>query len=365
MGKRVIVISGINLVDGGPISVFIDLLNTIVEMGYSKNNKIIALVAKKDLFLQFKNDMQLIEFKKSKKNWIYRLYYEYVYFNKLSKRLDVDIWISMHDITPNVRAKHKYVYCHNPSPFNKMSIKDAKFGWKYYAFSKFYKYLYKINIQKNDAVIVQQKWMRDKFKEIYKLKNVIVARPSMPSVKKIADLSSFEQTIFVFPSFPRYYKNFQVVCEAVKILKCENIENFTLYITLSGNENKYANFLKEKYGYLNCINFCGLLSRDDLFKLYEKSSCLIFMSKLETWGMPITEYKTTGKTMILSNLPYAHETVGNYDNVKFIDPDDSEALAKVMKNVIEKKITNSCARIEEIDQPFAEGWSQLCRMILK
>ena len=246
MDKKIVVISGVNLVDAGPLSVYLDFLNTLVQNGYSKKYRIIALVGKKELFIQFEPEIEFIEFRNSKKSWLNRLYLEFFYFNNFSQKMKVYIWISMHDITPNVKAEYRYVYCHNPSPFNEMGLKDAKYGIKYYLFSKFYKYLYKINIQKNDAVIVQQDWMRHEFIKMYNLKKVIVARPSLPKIDNFIDYSSgIKETVFICPSFPRYYKNFQVVCEAAKLLQREHICNFIVYITLTGNENKYAKFIKK------------------------------------------------------------------------------------------------------------------------
>lgn len=362
MDKKIIVISGVNLVDAGPISVYLDFLNAIVKDGYAEKYRVIALVGKRELFEQLSDYIELREYRQAKKSWINRLYLEYVGFNKLSKEMDVYIWISMHDTTPNVIAKHRFVYCHNPSPFNDMSIKDARFGVKYYLFSKFYKYLYKINIKKNDAVIVQQDWMRTEFKKMYNIENVIVARPSLPDISAIKDTKQEGSNIFVFPSFPRYYKNFQVACEAAKLLVLDGVENFKLYITLSGNENKYAQYLKEKYGEVENIEFIGLLPRNDLFDVFGKSSCLIFMSKLETWGMPITEYKVTKKPMIVADLAYAHETVGDYNNIDFVDANNAFQLSKSMLSVINGcnlKATNA----KMIADPYAKNWDELCEKI--
>lgn len=364
MEKKVLVVSGVNLIDAGPLSVFLDFLEALVENKYYQQYRIIAIVGKKELFERFRDYVEIVEYRDAKKSWLNRIYLEYFGFKHLSIRWNVDTWISMHDTTPNVVAKHRYVYCHNPSPFNKMSIADARFGIKYYIFSKLYKYLYKINIKKNDAIIVQQDWMREKFIEMYHPKEVIVARPSMPRIPEMIKAKHKNICSFVCPSFPRYYKNFEVACEAARILVEKQISNFKLYITLSGNENRYSYFLKEMYGRLDNIEFCGLLSRNELFQLYANSSCMIFMSKLETWGMPITEYKLTHKPMIVADLPYAHETVGTYDEVEFVAVDDALRVSESMEKIINnEKFSPSYAA--NIDAPYAENWGELCKMILK
>ena len=60
-----------------------------------------------------------MEFKDSKKSYLKRLYYEYIYFKKLSEKLKPYLWLSLHDMTPNVVADKKVVYCHNPMMFYK------------------------------------------------------------------------------------------------------------------------------------------------------------------------------------------------------------------------------------------------------
>lgn len=363
---RTLVVSGINLVDGGALSVFYDFLDALIECEYYKEYKVIAMVSSKKLFEKYNDYIELIEFPKSKKSWIYRLYYEYIFFKKFSSKRNIDIWISLHDITPNVKAKKRYVYCHNPSPFNHMKLTEIKYGLKYYLFSKFYKYLYRINIKKNTAVIVQQEWLRNEFKKFFKINNIIVARPSISNLRKIEKkIDNGQKVTFIYPSYPRYYKNFEVLCKAVEYINDRNIKNFEVILTVDGSENKYSNDLIKKYKNVSNINFMGLLSRERLYSIYSDADCLIFMSKLETWGMPIIEFMETQRTMLISDLPYAYETVGNYNDVSFINVDDYQLLAKEMINIIQKKHVQKKNIALPITQPYAKNWNELLKMLLK
>ena len=56
------VISGINLFEGGPLSVFHDCLNNIIDEKINEKFKIIAFVHKKELFSKYQN-LRNIEFK--------------------------------------------------------------------------------------------------------------------------------------------------------------------------------------------------------------------------------------------------------------------------------------------------------------
>jgi glycosyltransferase involved in cell wall biosynthesis len=364
-----IVISGINIFSGGPISVFYDFLNSIISQNIHKNNKITIFVHKSELFDAYNDKLHIIELPKSRESYLLRFWYEYVYFNQYSKENSIDIWISLHDITPNVVAKKRYVYCHNPSIFMKPEVKNIKYSLKNYLFSLFYKYIYKVNITKNDAVIVQQEWIRDKFISIYNLKNVIVARPNFENEFRIYtnenSLGIKSKHQFFYPAYPRFFKNFEIICQACEILEKRGIHSFNVSLTIDGSENRYAKDIVKRYGNLKSINFVGILSRDDVYANYNISDCLIFPSKLETWGLPISEFKSTGKPIIAADLPYAYETLGKYDKVLFFDPNNSIDLSNQMLKIIEEK--TDFTNLEELIpcEPYANNWDSLIRLIFE
>ena len=125
---KTIVISGINLFQGGPLSIYKDCLNSLIESKVHINNQIIIFVHKKELFNEYAGKFTIIELPLSRKNYIMRLWYEYIYFYFYSLRKSIDIWLSIHDITPNVKSEHRYVYCHNASPFYKMTSVEKKYS---------------------------------------------------------------------------------------------------------------------------------------------------------------------------------------------------------------------------------------------
>lgn len=365
---KTIVISGINLFEGGPLSVYKDCLDNIIKNKLDEINNIIAFVHKKELFDEYSDKITLIELPKSRKSYLYRLWYEYIYFYFYSKNKSIDVWISLHDITPNVKASKRYVYCHNPSPFMKTDLKNLKYSIKNFLFSLFYKYLYKINIKKNTAVIVQQDWMRCEFIKMYNLKKVIVARPTV-NISQTGHVNNSKEHKnkyqFIYPAFPRFFKNFEVICEACKILEDKDISGFEVLLTLDGTENKYSSELNKKYRNLKTIKFIGLQNRMNLFSLYEKVECMIFPSKLETWGLPISEFKQTGKPMLVAGLPYAHETVGSYNKVVFFNCDNKQELADLIQKEIQGNNQYKTVVEEEVKEPFFGDWKELLKYIFK
>lgn len=331
---KTIVISAINIFEGGPLTILSDCLYYLSE---EKTNeyKIIAFVYDKSVF-DFKN-IEFIEIPKSRTNYLYRLYYEYIWFYFKSKLIKPYLWLSLHDMTPNVISEKRAVYCHNPSPFFNINFKQLWLEPKLGFFNLFYKFIYKINLNRNDYVIVQQSWIKDIFLNNYKFKNKIIV--SWPKVKVSAPIllnkEGFKKRdfVFFFPSFPRVFKNFECVCDAMKILNDSGIHSL-LYLTISGNENKYSRWIYKKYRDIENIKFIGKLTLEEVYDMYNICDIVIFPSKLETWGLPISEAIAFNKNLIVSDLPYAHETSFGYDNIIYFDPDCPDKLASIMKKAI-------------------------------
>jgi glycosyltransferase involved in cell wall biosynthesis len=275
------------------------------------------------------------------------------------------LWLSLHDITPNVTADIRAVYCHNPSPFYSFSLRTLFYSYQVALFSLFYKYLYKINISKNTFVIVQQDWIRRAFQRMYGISNIVVSYPderqiSAPDIQ--AELRP--KTTFLYPAFPRVFKNIEVVAEAAKLLYAQGRSDFEVLLTICGKENKYAFNIVANYKDIPVISFIGLKSRDEIYALYQQVSGLIFPSKLETWGLPISEFKAFDKPMLIADLPYAHETIGDYDKVVFFDQDNPQQLAECMKDFIDGRLVYDGNRRVDVKKPFAENWEQLFNILL-
>ena len=363
--KEVIVVSGINFFEGGPLSIMKDALNSL-STKYADKYKIIALVHRKNVY-EIEN-IEFVEFPKSRTSWFFRLYYEYVYFKKFSKKIKPTYWISMHDITPNVISKHQFVYCHNPAPFFNPKKSDIKYSFNTFLFSKLYKYLYRINIYKNTSIIVQQDWLRNEFQKKWKLKNIIVAHPENEHQKSntvTKEKAKESMKSLIYPGFPRSFKNFEIICEAFKQLEPAYQKKLKIYLTLDEGLNKYARDVVLKYKKHANIVFTGLLKREEVFEYYNSVDGLVFPSRLETWGLPLSEFKSYNKPIIAARLPYAFETIGNYDKAAYFDPNNSEELSKLFKNFIDNILDFEQVKREESSQTIVKGWESLFAEIIQ
>jgi glycosyltransferase involved in cell wall biosynthesis len=368
-----VVISGVNMVEGGILSVLQDCLVSIAKLQEEFALDITVLLHSKKLLDGIDIDnlegFHLIEYPLVKTSWLKRIKFEYIESRKISNDIKPDLWISLHDITPNVNCKVQVVYCHNPSPFYKPQREYFFYDSTFTLFNLFYKYLYGINIKKNTYVIIQQNWLREAFKKMYGV-NSIVAHPIQKFKKSktgIVDLNAlnidFKDPTFFYPSIPRVFKNFEILCEAAQILEDDN-KQFEIILTLDGSENRYAKEIFEKYKHLKSLRFIGVQKRNVIEYLYSKVNCLVFPSKLETWGLPLSEFKEFDKPILAADLPYARENIGNFNQVTFFDPLNAKQLAEYMLMFIENRLYYDKPKQITPAFPFFENWDDLLTFLV-
>ncbi len=348
MPKKKIVLSGVNMVEGGILTIFRKL---ILELSKRDDCDIVCLVNSEGLFDKSTN-VNFIEYPEVKKSWARRIFFEYIQSWFLSKKIKPDVWVCLHDMTANTyKVKRKIVYCHNPSPFYKSNLNEFKLDKKFYLFTKFYKYLYKINIKKNNAVIVQQEWIKNSFNRWFGVDNVYVSRPEIsinPSSETINVIDENLVVNLLYPAVPRVFKNFDILIQAMSELKNSDItkyENTKLRLTFGEGFNSVGDDVIRKVKELGLDNiiFTGFLTKEILNEEYKvDNTILIFPSKLETWGLPLSEAKEHRVPVLSADLAYAHETLGNYSAVNFFDSDSSSDLLKKLDKTIKNDYEGSC-----------------------
>lgn len=367
---KTIVVSAVNLIEGGTLTILRDCLSYLSQ--YAQENKVRVVAIVFDKKLAYYPHIEYIEDKWPKKRWINRIWFEYVSLKKIARELGpIELWFSLHDTSPNVFANRRAVYCHNPFPFYQWKWQEALFAPKIVLFSLFSTWIYKTNIHKNNLVIVQQQWIKNAFKQRYNLpaNKIVVALPDPPMAEEIPPMpAKTASTVyqFIYAASPNSHKNFECLCQAARLLEDEGITNFKVIITINGTENSYAKWLYKKWGEdLKSIEYIGFQSRASIFTYYASSDCLIFPSKVETWGLPITEFKAFEKPMLLANLPYAYETAAGSTQVGLFHPNKPAELARLMKKLIsgEREFLRTLPPIKK-EEPTSNSWGELFHILL-
>lgn len=367
--RETIVISAVNLRKGGTLTILRQCLEYL--SGISEEYHVVALVHDRAL-CDFPG-ITYLEMPWCTVGWLHRLWTEYVTMHRISRRMEsengrrVFLWLSLHDSTPNVRAEHQAVYCHTSFPFMKVHARDFLMDPKIPLFSILTGSVYKFNVTRNDWLIVQQDWFRGKLAALtgFPEGRIIVAPPHFesPAIRNSCPSGMAE---FLYPSTPDCHKNFETLCRAAEILESRvGKGTFRVTLTISGKENRYSRWLFRRWGKVSSLDFSGFLPREELYDRYSKAGCLVFPSRIESWGLPVSEFLPGGKPVILSDLPYAHETAGSACNAAFFDPDDPESLAELMSGFMSGDMSGFVSVPEmSVQPPFAEDWKTLFDKLL-
>lgn len=362
--RKHIVVSAVNIRRGGTLTVLKECL------GYLSSREdlhVTALVHKREL-CDFPG-IDYIELPWSIESWVKRLKCEYVTMKGISERLpEIDLWLSLHDTTPPVKARRQAVYCQTSFPFLKVKGRDFLMNPKIALFALFTRFAYQKNVHRNKFLIVQQEWLREGLSKMLKVdrKRFIVAPPRFEAPAMTDSSTSEPVPVFFFPAIPDCHKNFETLCRAAEQLEGRiGTGRFKLVLTLRGNENKYASWIHQKWGHIDSIDFRGYLSKEALYDYYGKAACLLFPSRVETWGLPISEFKPTGKPMILSDLPYAHESAAGGRHVAFAPVCDAQAWSELMELVISGESSNFAGlKSTRPEAPYAPSWEDLFKVLL-
>lgn len=301
-------------------------------------------------------------------NWFRRLRCEYITMWRISNQMPmVALWLSLHDTTPRVRASRQAVYCHNSFPFMKSCLRDWQMDFKIPLFSLFTRFIYHFRARKNAYMVVQQEWFRRGLSRMTGMprERIIVAPPAFRPVE-VPTLAQDAVPMFLYPATADCHKNFETLCEAARLLEKEfGTGRFKVCITVSGNENCYARYLKRRWGDVSSIDFHGIMSREELAQAYARAACLVFPSRTETWGLPVSEFLPTGKPMLLAELPYARETAAGALCTAFFPVRDARCLAGLMQDIVEGRM-DGFAPVPMVDhsEPYAPDWASLFEILL-
>lgn len=335
--KKTIVVSAVNIRKGGTLTILRDCLSCLSQLSTTNGYRVVALVHRRELALY--EGIEYVELPWTVKNWGLRLWCEYVTMRGISRQLGhVHLWLSLHDTTPRVEADRRCVYCQTSFPFYRWSLRDFVFDYKIVLFSLFTRYAYRTGVKRNRYLIVQQHWLRRNIGRICGLpaSRFVVAPPPRESAR-IAETPKREGVYtFLFASTADVHKNFELLCRASAMVeRMLGAGCFKVVVTVDGRENRYSRWLLRRWGGLESMEFVGFLSKERLEEHYRRADCLVFPSKVETWGLPISEFMAYDKPMLLSDLPYAHETAGGSSRTSFFDPRRAVDLAHQMLRLIE------------------------------
>ena len=236
-------------------------------------------------------------------------------------------------------------------------------------------------LDRNDALIVQQYWIKHEFTKRFPDLNVLVLPPIaggqlLPAQASVSQSSSslnhnlvfpnHPQSscppppgfIFFYPCIPRIFKNIELAIESVLEANRAGF-SCSLLLTITGDENLYSRFLRWRYSKLPFVKFIGYQTRFEMDALYRSVDALLFTSLLETWGLPLSEAQFYRLPIVAIDLPYVRETANGYP-LLFLSGDKKvlnlSSFYDVFKNDTLAKLRTSSLASSIL---VSEGYSQI------
>lgn len=356
--EKKIVIMAHNIREGGPLTILNNILKIIKK--YKKNDFII-FVHKKKLLNQnkFSKNIKIIQIPNYKKNFLRRIYYDLFFFPNFSRSQNINSWISLQDTIPNVVAKKKIIYFHTPIGFYNMNLREIFFEPTNFIRSFYFKFIYKLARYRESTIVVQQHWIKKSLNQKFRFKKILVNRPyNLENIKKNSKKMINKEKIFFYPSLPRFQKNFEIIVRVCKILEKYK---FKVYFTFKKNENRYSRYIFNLSKNIPQIYFIGRKSHKQILSLYQHIDYLIFSSKLETWGLPLSEAAQYSIPVLAPKLPYVRETLLGYNN-KYLYNYNSDSLLKKMKYLlINKTVSKKKNKLNNLKSKknFEKYWNEI------
>lgn len=335
--KKIIFVNATSCTSGGVLSILNQFVDSINK--YDVNNKYYIFTTI-DLKIESCNIFVITEIKgKSYKDrLIWDLYGMKKWANK--NNINPNLIISLQNTGVRFNDVKQIIYLHQCLPYSeesKWSIlkSDERKLW-------FYKNIFKIwievSIGKRNYIVVQNNWLKNKLiKRGFLPSNIVVSTPDINSIDLVDVKGCLNNRIELFyPAADYKYKNHEIILKAIKILSKneEFLRKVDFIFTISKDSEIYKsarNLGVDKY-----IKFIGNIKYEDVLIRYKNCTALLFPSYIETVGLPLIECANFGKKILVADCDYSRETLGEYENSKFINYKNEVLWAKEIEKCVEK-----------------------------
>jgi glycosyltransferase involved in cell wall biosynthesis len=251
---------------------------------------------------------------------------------KYAKNLGADAILCMNGMglgTPGLPAFH---FVQQSLPFSQEALK--RFPLLTRIRFHFIRKLTLYSLARSHGVFVQAPWMKNIVdQELGGVVPVGLVMPGLGVVESRLHPAALGDPILLYVGSDSPHKNVRNLVQAFRILR-ESLTGAQLRLTLD-EVPEYAG---------PGVTFLGHLSRNELFRQYEKASLLVMPSLVETVGLPLVEALSVGLPVVVSDRPYAHDVAGNCG--RYFDPCSPGAMAEVALAVLADPGLNSSLRVD-------------------
>jgi glycosyltransferase involved in cell wall biosynthesis len=186
-------------------------------------------------------------------------------------------------------------------------------------------------------------------------------RPTAEDLETVQRKFALPETFALYPAQTWPHKNHINLLKAVELL-VRNHE-LDIHLVCSGTKNDFFPRIHEemhRLGIAQRVRFVGFVSPLELQCLYRLCRMMVFPSKFEGWGLPLTEAFHAGVPVASSNATCLPELA--LDAALLFDPEDPLQIATAMKQLwTDERLRHELARR---GQSYASrlSWDRTARM---
>ena len=270
----------------------------------------------------------------AKKNLFFPLLYFYT-IPKLLKKYDVDIIFNFGDVIIPTKTPQVYMFDWPYAAYPESQV------WKMMDLKNFLMRKIKLALIKKYfklpvTITTQTKTIEKRLRRYYNADNLKVVPSAIPlenlAVKESFDFGLHDQNFkFIYPTSFSPHKNLSILLQLAKLIKQKQYP-FKIFLTIDETNNSAAkNFMKktQELQLDSVINNVGRLNMEKVASLYRQTDALLMPTLLETYGLPYVEAMFHGKTVLTSDLDFAHDVCG--DAAFYFDPFSAESILENIK----------------------------------
>jgi glycosyltransferase involved in cell wall biosynthesis len=150
--------------------------------------------------------------------------------------------------------------------------------------------------------------------------------PSEEEIEKVRRDLSLSEPFLLYPAQTWPHKNHVALIKALSHLQKQH--NFRPMLVCTGKTNDHFPIIKNELNRLKLaqqVKFLGFISPLEIQCLYRLCRLMVFPSKYEGWGLPITEALRLGVPIACSRISILREQAGNAS--LYFDPDNPQEIA--------------------------------------
>jgi glycosyltransferase involved in cell wall biosynthesis len=343
---------------GGALTILKQFLDNIEK--YDTKNKYYVIVSIAELKEYEKENIKIIVI--PQQGFKSRIIWDNLGLKKFlkEKKIIPDLFISFQNTGVNLSSKiPQIIYFHNALIVSKENWnvlkKEERLFWMY---EKIYPFFIKQYLSRVKKVAVQTKWIKNEFgkKFNYSLDNIEIIKPefNLPNIDKTKEKSKEKYRIF-YPAAPIKFKNHNIIIEALSKLKDKEFECIFTF-TKEDNLDLYNLIRNKKLE--SKIKLIGKISYEEVLEYYKSSDLVVLPSTIETFGLPLVEAASFGKSILVADKPYSREVIGKYEGATFIDIDNENKWVEE----IEEKIKNK-KEFNKFIVDYNSGWKDFFNLV--